>query len=75
MRDSTGARDTYGLTAAGGVLYTLNANGPPYALNAKTGAQLWSYPAGNGLQATPVVANGIVYIGTRTGGVEAFAPR
>ena len=57
------------------MVHTLNANGAAYAFNAKTAAQLWSYQAGNTLRAIPVIANGIVYIGTRSGGVEAFAAR
>lgn len=32
-------------------------------------------PGGNTLQATPVIANGILYIGTRSGGAEAFAAK
>jgi hypothetical protein len=39
------------------------------------GAQLRSCRAGNTLQATPVIANGILYIGTRSGGAEAFAAK
>jgi eukaryotic-like serine/threonine-protein kinase len=73
LHDSTGAHDTHGVSVADGVAYTMNANGVAYAFNACTGAQLWRDQAGNTLQATPVIANGIVYIGTRSGGAEAFA--
>jgi len=73
LHDSAGAHDTHGVSVADGVAYTLNANGVASAFNASTGAQLWSDQAGNTLQATPVIANGIVYIGTRSGGAEAFA--
>ena len=75
LHDGAGEHDTHGVAVAGGVAYTLNANGAAYAFNGKTGAQLWTYQAGDALQATPVIANGIVYIGTRSGGVEAFAAR
>jgi uncharacterized protein YjbI with pentapeptide repeats/outer membrane protein assembly factor BamB len=75
LHDGTGERDTHGVSVADGVAYTLNANGVAYAFNADTSAQLWSYQAGKTLQATPVIANGIVYIGTRSGGVVAFAAR
>jgi outer membrane protein assembly factor BamB len=33
-----------------------------YALNASTGAQLWSYATGAAVSASPTVANGVVYI-------------
>jgi uncharacterized protein YjbI with pentapeptide repeats/outer membrane protein assembly factor BamB len=75
LHDGTGAHDTHGVSIADGVADTLSANGAAYAFNASTGMQLWSYRAGNTLQATPVIANGIVYIGTRSGGMEAFAAR
>ena len=35
-----------------------------YALNAKTGAKLWTYPTYNNVNASPAVANGVVYAGT-----------
>jgi uncharacterized protein YjbI with pentapeptide repeats/outer membrane protein assembly factor BamB len=75
LHDRAGESDTHGVAVADGVVYTLNAKGVAYAFNAKTGAQLWSYQAGSTLQATPVIVNGILYIGTRTGGVEAFAAK
>ena len=55
------------------MVYALNDNAVAYAFNAKTGARLWTHQAGNALVTAPVVANGIVYFGTRSGGVEAFA--
>ena len=67
--------DTYRPSAADGVVYVLGANGVAVAFNAKTGARLWSYQAGSTLRAAPVVANGILYIGTRSGGVEAFTAK
>ena len=33
-----------------------------YALNASTGAKLWSYATGVYVQSAPTVANGVVYI-------------
>ena len=60
-------------SVADGVVYALNDNAVAYAFNAKTGARLWSYQAGGALETAPVVANGIVYFGTSSGGVEAFA--
>ena len=35
-----------------------------YALNASTGALLWSYATGSGVNSSPAVANGVVYIGS-----------
>ena len=35
-----------------------------YALNASTGAILWSYTTGNAVTSSPAVANGVVYIGS-----------
>lgn len=41
----------------------------------QTGARLWSYSSGSTLQTSPVVANGMLYIGTGDGGVAAFGLR
>ena len=62
-------------SAADGVVYALNTAGVAYAFDAKTGAQLWSYQSGCPLQTAPVIASGILYIGTKSGGVQAFAAR
>ena len=44
-----------------------------YALNATTGAELWSYYIGNeGLVSSPAVANGVVYIGSLSYDLFAF---
>jgi eukaryotic-like serine/threonine-protein kinase len=48
-----------------------------YALNASTGAKLWSYRNGVVCKAcnwssSPVVANGVVYVGSDDGYVYAF---
>ena len=47
-----------------------NDNGTMYALNASTGALLWSYTAGTG--STPAVANGVVYVGSVDDNVYAL---
>jgi eukaryotic-like serine/threonine-protein kinase len=72
---ATDPLDPYDVSVADGVVYAVSADEAVAALSAATGKRLWSYQAGNSLQTTPVVANGIVYIGTGDGGVEAFAPR
>ena len=38
--------------------------GHVYALNASTGAQLWSFETGGPVDSSPAVANGVVYIGS-----------
>jgi outer membrane protein assembly factor BamB len=43
-----------------------------YALNARTGAKLWSYKTGSYVDASPVVVNGMVYIGSYDRKVYAF---
>src|SRR5580704_12943410 len=43
-----------------------------YALNASTGAKLWSYTTGGQLVSSPAVANGVVYIGSGDSNVYAL---
>ena len=43
-----------------------------YALNASTGAKLWSYTTGGYVDSSPAVANGVVYIGSDDGNVYAL---
>ena len=56
---------------ANGVVYvgSFNEDGPQplYALNAKTGALLWSYLLGLENVSSPAVANGVVYVGSTFG--------
>ena len=47
---------------ANGVVYISSDGHVLYALNASTGAILWSFVAGGGLDSSPAVANGVVYI-------------
>jgi outer membrane protein assembly factor BamB len=53
----------------------MTQNGLLIAQSAATGAQLWSYQSGGTLRTAAVIVNGILYIGTKSGGVEAFAAR
>jgi outer membrane protein assembly factor BamB len=55
---TSGAVDT-GAATDNGIVY-VDSGGTLYALNGKTGKLLWRYAA----QGPPVVANGLVYIGT-----------
>ena len=49
---------------ANGVVYFGSLDNNVYALNASTGAKLWSYATGAGVQSSPAVANGVVYFGS-----------
>jgi eukaryotic-like serine/threonine-protein kinase len=42
-----------------------------YALDATTGAKKWAYPIG-GMDSSPAVADGVVYVGALGGDVYAF---
>jgi len=46
-----------------GVLYIGSNDSNVYALNANTGAKLWSFANEGGVSSSPAVANGVVYIG------------
>jgi outer membrane protein assembly factor BamB len=43
-----------------------------FALNARTGALLWSYTTGGTVYSSPAVANGMVYVSSGDGNVYAF---
>jgi uncharacterized protein YjbI with pentapeptide repeats len=75
LHDKGSVIDTFHPAVADGVVYALNNAGVAYAFNAKTGALLWSHQSGGTLRTAPVIASGILYIGTKSGGVEAFAAR
>jgi outer membrane protein assembly factor BamB len=47
---------------ANGLLYIGSESSNLYALDAATGAQLWSAATGSGIGSSPAVVNGIVYI-------------
>jgi len=55
-------------TVVNGVVYIggdLTTDGAVYALNAVSGAKLWSFSTGNlWVYSTPAVANGVVYVGS-----------
>jgi len=57
---------------ANGVVYVGSFDNNVYALNAKTGAKLWSYTTGSYVWSSPVVVNGTVYVGSYDGNVYAF---
>ncbi|HYK36731.1 PQQ-binding-like beta-propeller repeat protein [Alloacidobacterium sp.] len=47
-----------------GVAYIGSGNGNVYALNATTGAKLWSFTTGGEVISSPAVTNGVVYFGS-----------
>ena len=55
-----------------GVVYIGSDDSNLYALNASTGAKLWSYATGAAVQSSPAVANGVVYFGSDDGNVYAL---
>jgi polyvinyl alcohol dehydrogenase (cytochrome) len=84
--DPNGAIDIGPMTVANGVVFAASMGGRPdmptmHALNAATGASLWSFQAGASVNAGATVVNGTVYWGAgyahlgfpgQTGGVNRF---
>jgi outer membrane protein assembly factor BamB len=55
------------------VVYVGSLDNNVYALNASTGAKLWSYTTGGPIYySSPAVVNGVVYVGSYDGKVYAF---
>lgn len=67
--DNTGSLNSVTSSAAiaGGIVYDASKNGYLYALDASTGRCFWRYNCGDGLLASPVVLDGVVYIGNING--------
>jgi glucose dehydrogenase len=55
-----------------GVIYFGSDDGNVYALNASTGARLWSVATGSEVRSSPAVANGVVY--TASSGAMLIPP-
>jgi outer membrane protein assembly factor BamB len=53
-----------GLAFSSGRLYYGSNDGKVYALDAATGAQVWTFATGDKIWATPVIDNGVVYVGS-----------
>ncbi len=54
--------------AAGGLVYVARADtNTIHALDAKSGTQVWDFPAGGGIDSPPTVHGGAVYFGSRDG--------
>jgi outer membrane protein assembly factor BamB len=57
---------------ANGVVYVGSDDENVYALNASTGALLWSYKTRGYVESSPAVANGRVYVGSDDTKIYAF---
>ena len=57
---------------ANGVVYIGSFDHNVYALNASTGALLWSYATGDVVTSSPAVANGVVYVGSQDNNLYAL---
>lgn len=60
---------------AGAVVYAASSSGAIYAVNAKTGKKLWSLAYGEPVLSSPVIANGVLYLGNGSFGIDAFSIR
>jgi outer membrane protein assembly factor BamB len=58
-----------------GVVYVGSFDNNVYALDARTGAKLWSYTTGAGVYSSPAVADGVVYVGSFDNNVYALDAR
>jgi outer membrane protein assembly factor BamB len=59
-------------TVAGGMVYVGSEDNKTYALNATTGAYIWSYTTGFYVDSSPAVSGGIVYVASEDAKVYAF---
>jgi len=54
------------------VVYVGSLDNLLYALDARTGTKLWNFATWSGITTSPVVANGMVYVGSNGGKLYAF---
>jgi len=73
---ATGAAVYSSPAVANGVVYVGSTDGNFYALDASTGAELWSFTVGSSIEdrvySGPAVANGVVFVGSLHGDVYAL---
>jgi outer membrane protein assembly factor BamB len=50
-----------------GLVYATDADGTVHCVDAKTGAPVWAHPMNGTFWASPMVADGKIYLGTRKG--------
>lgn len=65
-----GALDAGAMTVANGVVYAGSMSGYMYALNAATGAILWSFNSGGSVIGGPAIVDGVLYWGTGYAGIH-----
>jgi polyvinyl alcohol dehydrogenase (cytochrome) len=68
-KDPQGSRSEAAVSGANGVIFGCNlapGAGTMYALDAKSGAPLWSYNSGGACNAGPAISDGMVYWGSGT---------
>jgi outer membrane protein assembly factor BamB len=58
---------------AGGLVFATDTAKNLHCVDAKTGQPYWKHPCGGLFWASPYVADGKVYVGTRTGDFWVFA--
>lgn len=57
---------------AGTVVYVGSEDGKFYAVDCKTGKEIWEYATGGMITSSPAVDNGMVYVGSEDGKLYAF---
>ena len=73
LRWSAFGGGTHGsLAAANGVLYAGTVGGNLFAYDALTGDVLWSYSIGSAIESSPVIVNGMLFVGADDGHLYAF---
>ena len=73
---TTGQMGASAVNAANGVVYLTTVDGRVLALDAANGEELWDAAAGNGFNTPPVIADGVLYVGSALSGdpnLHAFA--
>jgi outer membrane protein assembly factor BamB len=70
--DDLGFNEGSSTAVVNGVAYFGSVDNNVYALNASTGAKLWSYMTAGFVDSSPAVVNGVVYIGSDDGNVYAL---
>ena len=72
MKLTTGSGVGSSPAVANGVVYVGSYDDNVYALNAATGAKLWSFTTGSAVAYSAAVANGVVYVGSEDHNVYAL---
>jgi len=63
-----------GLIVTGGLVFAMKDDGVAYCFDAATGAQQWSERVGGNYSASPLLADGRIYVASEEGKVTTFAP-